>query len=111
MGADNSYGFSDPRLPGGTALDYNALIRAKLTGSGSIWFTSNLATSATAAPASEDSMVKVRSYAEFVQQAHLALNAGVAAAAGDLAALAGAWAMSVNDTSDALGAAVVAWSA
>ena len=110
MGADNNYVFSDHRLPGSAVMDYNALVRAKLTASGSVFFTANLATDAAADHASEDSMVKVRTYAEFVQQAHRAVNPG-AASAGDLALLATAWGMSLNDTSDALGANGTAWSA
>ena len=103
MGADNSYAFSDHRLPGGAAPDYNALVRGKLSGSGSIWFTADLATDSAADHAAEDSMLKVRGYAEFVQKVHLNLNTGVAAAANDFSYLAGCYAMSEDDAAEILG--------
>jgi hypothetical protein len=82
-GSDHSYVFSDHRLASGTTPDYNALCRARLTGTGNAMFTQNLATSATANHAAEDSMIKVRSYADFVRRLHIRAHTGVAAAAND----------------------------
>ncbi len=87
MGANNAYALSDHKLANGSAPNYNALLRARLSGTGNIHFTQNLATDAAADHASVDSMVLARSYADFVKAAHKMLNPGVAAASGDIAAL------------------------
>ena len=87
MDADNTYALADHRLATGTAPDYNALVRAKLTATGSILFTKDLATDPAADHASVDSMVKVRTYIEFVKKTHLVNYAAVPAAANDLSLL------------------------
>jgi hypothetical protein len=70
MGAANAYGLSQHTLPGGAALDYNTLLRSRLTGSGNIFYTADLATDPTADHSGVDSMVKVRTYANFVKKLH-----------------------------------------
>lgn len=84
MGATNSYTLSAHRKKDGTTPDYNTLLRARLTGTGNALITNNLVVSSTADHAVEDSMIKSRSYTEFVAQAHVFLNPGVAGIAAEL---------------------------
>jgi hypothetical protein len=103
MGADNAYALTDHKLANGSAPNYNALLRARLTGTGNGLFTQNLATDAAADHASVDSMVLARSYGDFVKATHLALNPGVSAASGDIAALATEQGNSEDTMAQALG--------
>jgi len=82
-GTDHNYILSDHRLPGGTAPNYNTLLRARLTGTGNVLFTQNLATSSSADHSSVDSMILVRTYGTFVTRVHRWFHSGVAAAAND----------------------------
>jgi hypothetical protein len=103
MGADNAYALTDHKLASGSAPDYNALLRARLSATGDVLFTGNLATDAAADHASVDSMVLARSYADFVKAVHKHLNTGVAAASGDIAALGAENGISEDDTAETLG--------
>jgi hypothetical protein len=100
MGAGNKYTMNLHTLPGGAALDYNTLIRGRMTGSGNILFTSNLGTDPAADHSSVDSMVLVRNYADFVKTAHQA--AFGAAGANDIANLATAQGTTVNATAEGM---------
>lgn len=81
-GSDNNYLMSDHRLANGKAPNYNALLRARLTGTGDRLFTKNLATESSADHASVDSTVLTRPYGEFVRRLHDEIH-GIGSAAGD----------------------------
>jgi hypothetical protein len=101
--APNSYALADHKLSGGAAPNYNQICKDLLAASGTIFFTSHLATDSAADHKAESSMVKSRTYVEFAKKVHLHLHSGVAAAGGDLAAVAATFAMAVDALINALG--------
>jgi hypothetical protein len=104
MGADNNYSLSQHRFSDGSVPDYNTLLRTRLAASGQAIFTFDLATDPADDHSAVDSMVKVRSYADFVKKAHLALNAGVPGAVSDLSNLAAANATTIDNVATQFGA-------
>ena len=98
--ATDKYAVNVHTGPGGAALNYNTLLRARLTGTGNIVFTQNLAASATADHSTVDSMVKVNDHGDFITAVHT--KAFPANAASDINLLATATAKSAHDAMAAL---------
>ena len=83
--ASNKYFFADHKLGDGTVPDYNKIIKDLLEATGNIFFTKKLAADPDADHKTESSMIISRVYSDFVRNAHVHLNAGVAEAVGDFA--------------------------